>query len=189
MILLIVVLTISLYTGSLWFGELECVYVNSVLPVTRISFDARQKGNVVNLDWATAFEYQNREFVIERSTSGIDWAEIGRVNGAGNSDAVINYEFEDRFPARGKNYYRLKQTDTDGSTDVSEMVEVTFDIHTVAFPNPFTDQLTIRGEFELLDSHGRLVAEGSNAVLDVSHLAPGMYIVRQGQTVEPVIKH
>ena len=182
-------LTITLFTGTLWIGEVECNYTDGVLPVTLIAFDGRQEGNSVMLNWSTSFEYQNRQFVVERSDNGMDWTAIGIVAGVGSTDAVIHYSFEDVFPIRGKNYYRLKQEDHGGSIEIFDIIHVTFDIHTVAFPNPFTDKLTIRGKFELLDSNGKQVVTGHDAVLDVSDLPAGMYIVRQGQTVEPVIKN
>ena len=49
---------------------------------------------------------------------------IGRKAGAGNSNAVHRYSYTDRNPHPGISYYRLKQTDYDGSFEYSDWVAV-----------------------------------------------------------------
>jgi hypothetical protein len=49
---------------------------------------------------------------------------IGFVDGAGNSNQTLHYQFIDKYPLPGITYYRLKQTDFDGSYEYSDWVAV-----------------------------------------------------------------
>lgn len=130
-----------------------------VLSVEYLNFNA--KHNPVlrsgDLTWATAREWENDRFVVERSINNAnEWQPIGQVNGAGYSDGPTNYEFQDlRLPLSGGNiFYRLKQLDFDGDLTYS----VTRSIRVEAlegtsywrvFPNPTTgDPISL----ELLDA-------------------------------------
>lgn len=87
------------------------------LPVELLYFqaDSHAEDDLVELTWATATETNNDFFTIERSGNTIQSEIIGSVNGAGNSSEIISYRFTDHEPLPGLNYYRLKQTDYDGS--------------------------------------------------------------------------
>ena len=60
------------------------------------------------LDWMTFTEINNHYFEIERSADAKTWETIGKVLGAGNSSSKNYYQFFDRAPLNGINYYRLK---------------------------------------------------------------------------------
>ncbi len=53
------------------------------LPVTLLNFTARPNHNTVLVSWATSLEANSKYFIIERSADGRNYAEIGRVAGAG----------------------------------------------------------------------------------------------------------
>jgi len=120
------------------------------VPVELVSFSASvDKGKVV-LNWMTASELNNSGFQVERKTSG-EWEEIGFVGGKGTTAEVNNYIFVDANPASGKNYYRLKQIDFDGSFEYSNVIEVdlTMPYRFVLeqnYPNPFNPTTTINFE-------------------------------------------
>ena len=80
----------------------------------------------MRLDWSTASERNNDYFTIERSASGQDFEEVARVDGAGNSVSTVNYTDRDPWPLPGTSFYRLRQTDFDGTTSVSNMVPVSY---------------------------------------------------------------
>ncbi|TAL59462.1 MAG: T9SS type A sorting domain-containing protein [Bacteroidetes bacterium] len=92
-----------------------------VFPVELVSLatSCSPEGEVV-IRWATASETNNNYFTVERSLSfGEGWTEVGRVQGAGNSSILRNYEFTDISPLSsgegpGVRFYRLKQTDYNG---------------------------------------------------------------------------
>lgn len=91
------------------------------IPVTWLSFDAKLVNKVVQLDWKTATESNSSHFEIERSINGYQFENIGRVKAAGNSNSITSYNFTDRLPVKGMNYYRLKQVDLDGVFNYSEI--------------------------------------------------------------------
>jgi hypothetical protein len=64
---------------------------------------------------------QNDFFTVERSKDAEHWEEAGRIEGAGNSNTELTYAFADDDPYSGISYYRLRQTDIDGTTTVIEI--------------------------------------------------------------------
>lgn len=116
------------------------VYAQSTLPVELIGFQARQEGQVVRLDWATATENNNDRFVVQRSSDGVTFTGVAEIPGAVNSTATLYYSAVDEFPVLGTNYYRLEQVDTDGTTEHSPVVPVAFTTSdVVVYPNPTPD--------------------------------------------------
>ena len=122
---------------------------NEPLPVELTSFSAITEISSVKLFWQTATEINNHGFSIQRKTGKTEWEEIGFVKGHGNSNSPKDYSFTDDKPLTGKVKYRLKQIDTDGSYDYSDIVEVTvnapseFEL-TQNYPNPFNPSTTIK---------------------------------------------
>lgn len=101
--------------------------VANPLPVELDRFEARLVGTEVELFWRTASELNNEYFEIQRSVDGVEYQSLGRVDGKGTTNKVSNYFFVDSQPARGFNFYRLKQVDFDGKTSYSEVRRVSFD--------------------------------------------------------------
>ena len=97
---------------------------NAVLPVTLTSFTAQKQASGTQLKWNTASEQNNSHFDVQRSADGVTFLNVGKVNGAGNSNASLDYNFTDKTPASGTNYYRLSQVDFDGKTTLSNPVSV-----------------------------------------------------------------
>jgi hypothetical protein len=85
------------------------------LPVQLLSFNAEYKDPEVVLTWQTASEMNSRFFSIERSADAIQFKQIGIQQAKGNSNTVVNYQYSDKYPEEGNNYYRLKQVDIDGN--------------------------------------------------------------------------
>jgi hypothetical protein len=91
------------------------------LPITLVAWDGQCEGKVVVLKWTTASEQDNHYFTIEKSRDANDWSAIGTVPGAGNSSSMISYTFTDDG-VQGLAYYRLRQTDINGTTTVSNTI-------------------------------------------------------------------
>ncbi|MDG1278123.1 MAG: Ig-like domain-containing protein [Algoriphagus sp.] len=99
-----------------------------------------------DLFWATAKEWENDRFDVERSINNVKtWEKIGEVKGAGYSDGTIEYDFRDsKLPLAGGNiFYRLKQIDFDGESTYSDTKSIKVEAlpgttSWRVFPNPTT---------------------------------------------------
>lgn len=161
------------------------------LPVRYISFTAEEVEDVVYLDWATASETNNQYFDIQRSIDGRNFVSIGRVNGQGTTHELNRYYFTDLSAPASTIYYRLQQTDMDGTTSLSKVVTVFNDKASSLslYPNPFTKEtnLRIQSKFDykinirILDTSGKNLyssEHSTNENISVGeHLSDGVYIV------------
>ncbi len=112
------------------------------LPITLLSFDAEKQVNSVLLNWVTVSEINNDYFTIEKSMNGIDFVSVGTVKGSGNSTEKNEYNLVDAKPYNGVSYYRLKQTDYNGSFTYSELRVVEYkgkSSNSKIYPNPSKD--------------------------------------------------
>ncbi len=96
----------------------------SALPVTLQNFSVRNVNENIHLQWATSFEKNSNYFEIQRSTDGTNFSQIGVIYSSGNSTMTNNYNFNDKQPSKGINYYRLASVDIDGKTSLSKIVTV-----------------------------------------------------------------
>jgi hypothetical protein len=88
---------------------------NNFLPVSLISFSGFSENSHADLQWATYSETNNNFFTIERSENNSYFYPAGFVQGAGNSNTPIEYQFTDPEKLNSYvTYYRLRQTDFDG---------------------------------------------------------------------------
>lgn len=96
------------------------------LPVEFGSFTATADRCAVNLNWTTLSERNSDYFTVLRSSDGATFRELGRVEATGNSTGST-YSFRDNAPALGMNYYRLRQTDLDGSSSYTSVQRIQID--------------------------------------------------------------
>jgi hypothetical protein len=130
----------------------------SPLPVRWLSFSARlnddQRGV---LDWEVD---QNNvaEYQIQRSNNASDFRTIGKILAKG--EGINRYSFTDPVPATGMVYYRIRQTDLDGTYTYSRIINVsgTQGIQLIAYPNPVRDKLTVQIGAEYVGTPLRLVS-------------------------------
>jgi len=94
-----------------------------ILPVEWLEFGGMPRIAYNELKWSTASESQNDYFILEKSMDGENFAELGRVNGAGNSSFEKHYEFIDQNPY-ALTYYRISQVDWDGTRSYGETILV-----------------------------------------------------------------
>lgn len=99
-----------------------------ILPIELLYFDAEIcNQQEVCLNWATATEKNNEYFTVERSINGQEFVSVIQIPGKGNSYSTQTYNTSDKAPVKGLSYYRLKQTDTDGSFSYSNIIPINFD--------------------------------------------------------------
>jgi hypothetical protein len=116
------------------------------LPVTWLYFNATQKSDRVALTWGTSAEMNTAYFIVERSLNGVDFKEAGRVEASNNSIVDQHYSFNDVVTAEQKLYYRLKQTDKDGTYYYSKIVSVqtTEQVTARIQPNPVQNSFRVQ---------------------------------------------
>ena len=176
------------------------------LPIELINFDATAEDNAsVLLEWQTATEINNAYFTIERSRNAIDWEEVKKVNGAGNSTSVLAYRTHDAAPYLGTSYYRLKQTDFDGTGSYSGHRAVHIKSLNQAvrvYPNPVHDELFIQAadfeqnQLKIYNALGQDVTHQSTlvksddkgATLRMGNLTKGIYYVKVGAVAHRIFK-
>lgn len=133
-----------------------------VLPIKLVKFEANSNGDRIDINWATAVEINNNFFTIEKSIDLKNWEVVSNINGAGNSNIVIEYFEVDYSPFQGVSYYRLKQTDYDGAFSYSNVVPVKhikkLNQEMSLFPNPVVRGQELNIQFsEIIESEVLIV--------------------------------
>jgi ketosteroid isomerase-like protein len=119
------------------------------VPVELTSFSANISNQKVLLVWETATEMNNSGFTIQRGKEPYKLNDIAFIPGKGTTTSKSFYSYLDQTFLIGRNYYRLKQVDLDGSVNYSNIVTV--DLGSIEnfvleqnYPNPFNPSTTIR---------------------------------------------
>lgn len=143
---------------------------NNPLPVDWLSFDVRPVDGTVQLNWTTATEVNNDFFTVLRSGNGIDFEPLYQLPGAGNSNQLQHYTFTDVAPMDGINYYRIRQTDFDGTADYSRTLAVqtspAFEARIFAYSQQLhfhlpTVAVSDIWSYRIFNINGQLIASGT----------------------------
>jgi len=106
----------SKYVPSL---KMEFGNVGSPLPITLINFGHEILPNEqIELSWVVGSQINNDYFTILRSKDGYYWEELDQVLGDGTYPTPREFVWIDQNPIYGLSYYRLKQTDYDGQSEI-----------------------------------------------------------------------
>lgn len=172
------------------------------LPIELVYFKGKVVSDFVELSWKTDQELNNDYFTIERSSDAETFVALTTIAGKGTTNQQHSYKYHDQQPLHGRSYYRLKQTDYDGSFTYSPLIMIDFEGVTEprlrVFPNPSdgrTIQFAINGitdrrelRLNLVDTNGAVIAnkqvtldssgsyEGEFSMTDP--LASGLYLLR-----------
>lgn len=168
-----------------------------LLPVELIRFEGRALQDRNELIWTTASEYNNDYFEVQRSTDLIDWEVIKQVDGLGSSQNETTYMANDAERPYGTAYYRLRQVDFNGESELSHVISMShfqkLDLMAV-FPNPGNG--TFKVMFKMFedapvtlvvhDLSGRIIhksklqgKEGINdLILDLTDATAGTYFLK-----------
>jgi hypothetical protein len=162
--------------------------------LVRLNGKAQNNGNLI--EWTTASEINNDYFTLYSSTDGTNYIQITTVKGVGNSNTNQHYQMLDKNAANGLTYYRLTQTDYDGTS--KQLGVVTVSRNTTVFvstiePNPASNLVSLSFDSPkvatatllVYDVVGKLVytqqlnttAGNNKLTLDVSSYAVGTYFV------------
>ncbi len=179
----------------------------TILPVDLINFEGSSFSNYNLLKWETASELNNDYFVLEKSTGGAMFEEVGKIPGHGNSNTLLKYSYKHNNPDEIQ-YYRLRQVDFDGKWSYSKIISVkskkTLDIN--IYPNPAKKDLSfdineskdatytvvysnILGSIHIKEEI--IISKGTNSyqMLEFSNLNPGIYFVQILNENNEVIKN
>ena len=167
------------------------------LPIELISFQVQLQQDVVDISWSTASETNNDFFTIQRSSDGEEFVDIFEIPGAGNSNEILNYDTVDQQPLAGRSFYRLKQTDFDGTFSYSPIETVFRTLPAVqfrVFPVPASDYVEIESnsnsdgsaEISITDTVGKIQFSGTLNYtagtvvnrMSLPSLTPGVYFLR-----------
>jgi len=186
--------------------------INIPLPIQLAAFSAAPAagGTGVLLTWTTKSEINNYGFEVQRSAhadAGFAAVPGGFIPGHGTTVVPQSYSFTDAGAPAGVSYYRLKQTDLNGTVHYTDPAAVTTrgvgggpDVPAVFslgqnYPNPFNPVTTIRYElpfrtsvtltvYNALGQRVATLVDGTQeagmheAKFDGSALASGIYFYR-----------
>lgn len=177
-----------------WFAEQQ----NAVLPVELKEFTARLSNKKVELKWITTDEKNNASFTIERAGADQKFSSIATIPGAIDSDGERVYNYTDASPLANLSFYRLVQTDIDGTKTYFDIKRIINQLSTassvIVSPNPFTSELSAFVSVDksqkvmvtLTDLNGRILknstgmyAPGSTEIkLNATDLPKGVYLLK-----------
>lgn len=185
--------------------DIIMVSPNANLPIELIAFNSTCFGNTIQLSWATATETNNEYFTIERSFDAINFTEVARISGAGTSTNVKHYTYIVENTSDDIVYYRLRQTDIDGKSEVFQPIAVQCSIDTEiidinVYPQPANEMLHVVSNVEmyqisLFNTMGALIKEQDvnslQTTINIASLESGIYLLRiitnDGQTINKKI--
>lgn len=164
------------------------------LPVELLNWQGCRKEGGVYLEWETATETNNDFFAIERSLNGRDWKVIAEVSGNGTKTSNSQYSYIDYYENVELVYYRLSQTDYDGTRELFETIAITGDqrlSNLLLFPNPSYGKFQVQlpsvedlplMNIEIIDTNGKRMTFNAERVsgkmeIDLIDRTPGLYFL------------
>jgi len=100
------------------------ILCNVVLPIELLSFTGKNLNNCNYIEWSTASEINNDYFTLEKSTDWENWKTINSQSGQLNTTKTHFYNYIDSNYSDTLNYYRLSQTDFDGSKEYFNVIVI-----------------------------------------------------------------
>lgn len=178
------------YSANSGTGNIPSVTAGSVtvgvtsFPVEMLGFEGKMvDANEVQLAWSTASELDNAYFEVQKSANGRDFRAIGEVAGAGTTNEVQSYTFEDRSAMVASNFYRLKQVDFNGTFSYSDIVEIRADgffNQLSLFPNPAQNQLSVGLiAADMQAAYDLVVRDITGVIVEQKRVAAGAFSDRQ----------
>ena len=149
----------------------------------------------VELVWDGKIPYEQGNFIIERSTNGIDFKVVNTM-ASPMSETMDEFHYMDDLPNFGENYYRIKTAVPDMESFYSNiamaMVKPNSTQKVLFYPNPVQHDLTIHfleqldepAKVHIVNGFGQVVKilslETANPrhQVDISELPSGMYYLR-----------
>lgn len=189
---------------TLSMTTVDCIVTS--IELTSFTGDVLPEGN--ELTWDVASENNTDYYTLEYSINGLEFKEAGIVSGQGNSNISRNYVYLHEAKESGLYYYRLKETDLDGHTNVAsdvvvlERVASGFSITNV-YPIPTSDWINIdfisknyaQLTVEVMDITGKVLqteshtaTSGNNQIsINAEKFVAGTYFISISNGIETVL--
>ena len=193
----------------------DTVYITesyAVAPVDFLYFKGKNIGKNNILQWATANEFNNQGFEVQRSSDGKNYTTLGFVEGAGTATQLSEYRFTDANAPQQVSYYRLRQVDHDKLSKYSRMIPVNNTNSRLSleyYPNPVVNNLQVQLQspdkglvrIRLLGMDGKVLSEQQvlkqqeilSTRLNMQQLQQGVYYVEMKigdvSEVRKIVKH
>ncbi len=178
----------------------------SPLPLNTLGLAAKKQEKGISLQWKTTGEQNVLAHELQRASEDGKFKTLVSLTAKNTSNALYNWI--DKNPFQGNNYYRVKTTDTDGKTSyLSEAVGVNFNISNTAinvYPNPVTTNMVnitnvnLEGlqEVTVNDISGKSIVKekinftNGNGVLNFNQNLPkGIYLLKvKDRTIKLVVQ-
>lgn len=174
-------------TGGLTNQQTFCLPA-VLLPVEISSFEAVCAGENAMLYWKSEYENKIAYYEVEKSCNGKDFTPLAKVDAR---QKAFNYTVSDNDQCTGVTYYRLSETDGDGTKKILGYRSVNpckKGEGILVYPNPAKDEVTIVLNsrsftgISIRNSLGQAIYE-RNVIsdeplhFDVSQLASGVYYI------------
>jgi hypothetical protein len=166
-------ITVGYFVNTLTYGNFVLNVTSGagcqVLPIELMSFEGYNNKEYNVITWVTASESNNDYFTLQRSLDAFDWETIEIRKGAGTSQLPIFYEYKDySYIKDSPNYYRLVQSDYDGTKTNSPIIVITSKIEKKC------------NQYQYYDLLGREI--------NIQEVTSGIYLRRCGDKIEKIIK-
>jgi hypothetical protein len=162
-----------------------------ILPMELLHFKGEAFSYVNTLSWATAWENDVDQYVVERASryESLVFNPIFTVRSKGNTETGNTYSWIDKIPL-GDAYYRLKSVDFSGEEDFSNIIHIKRpDLNDpLVYPNITRDRLYIQTNvdmvknIEIVSITGQTMmltqVEKPSASISVLDLPAGWYFLR-----------
>jgi len=140
-----------------------------ILPIELMSFEGYNNKEYNVITWVTATEKNNDYFTLQRSLDAFDWETVEVRKGSGTSQLPIFYEYKDySYIKDSPNYYRLIQSDYDGTKTNSPIIVITSKSEKKC------------NQYQYYDLLGREI--------NIQEVTSGIYLRRCGDKIEKIIK-
>jgi hypothetical protein len=175
---------------------------NVILPVRELYFTGSKGNDRINLQWTAKGESEVSYYTLQKNIGGAGFVDIASIFSISNSNEA-KYEFPDKSPHTGNNFYRLVIHDQSGAVHYSNTIQVTWGGEDLSgrfniFPNPananttqylsglvsgkYTLQITAANGYIISQSNIIVTQAGSAIPVQTGNLAPGIYWI----TVTPI---
>lgn len=157
-----------------------------------ITFDSKLSNGEIDVFWTISEEGENSRYLLERSGDGIIFSQVFETTSL--FDGNLNYyNFTDRNPLEGYNYYRIKTINIDGSESLSKVIVNYFSAgksdKVGLYPNPTKNEINLSRlkagtKIEILDFDGKILfsqivsEQVDEYKINVVDLKPGVFVLK-----------